>query len=95
MRAHPGDRIILAGELVDQPTRAGEVLEARGADGRPTPPTPVTAVPQRLCPRQRGDSPHLVHDRGEDRIDRRPVVVGGLSDEHVVNVRHAARQATD
>ena len=27
MRAQPGDRIILAGELVDQPTRAGEVLE--------------------------------------------------------------------
>ena len=35
MRAMPGDRIILAGELVDQPTRAGEVLEARGADGGP------------------------------------------------------------
>ena len=35
MRAKPGDRIILAGELVDQPTRAGEVLEARGADGGP------------------------------------------------------------
>ena len=35
MRATPGDRIILAGELVDQPTRAGEVLEARGADGGP------------------------------------------------------------
>ncbi len=35
MRATAGDRIILAGELVDQPTRAGEVLEARGADGGP------------------------------------------------------------
>ncbi len=35
MRAKAGDRIILAGELVDQPTRAGEVLEARGADGGP------------------------------------------------------------
>ena len=35
MRATPGDRIILAGELVDQPTRSGEVLEARGADGGP------------------------------------------------------------
>jgi hypothetical protein len=35
MRATPGDQIILAGELVDQPTRAGEVLEARGADGGP------------------------------------------------------------
>ena len=35
MRATAGDRIILAGELVDQPTRAGEVLEARGPDGGP------------------------------------------------------------
>lgn len=35
MRATPGDRIILAGEQVDQPTRTGEVLEARGADGGP------------------------------------------------------------
>jgi hypothetical protein len=35
MRARAGDRIILAGELVDQPTRAGEVVEARGADGGP------------------------------------------------------------
>lgn len=35
MRAKAGDRIILAGELVDQPTRAGEVIEARGADGGP------------------------------------------------------------
>ena len=35
MRARAGDRIILAGEQVDQPTRAGEVLEARGPDGGP------------------------------------------------------------
>jgi hypothetical protein len=35
MRANPGDRIILAGEQLDQPTRAGEVLEARGPDGGP------------------------------------------------------------
>jgi hypothetical protein len=35
MRATAGDRIILAGELVDQPTRAGEVLEARGSEGGP------------------------------------------------------------
>ena len=35
MRATAGDRIILAGELVDQPTRTGEVLEARGPDGAP------------------------------------------------------------
>jgi Domain of unknown function (DUF1876)/Domain of unknown function (DUF1918) len=35
MRARAGDRIILAGELVDQPTRAGEVVEARGVDGGP------------------------------------------------------------
>ncbi len=35
MRARAGDRIILAGEQVDQPTRAGEVLESRGADGGP------------------------------------------------------------
>lgn len=35
MRAKPGDRIILTGELVNQPTRSGEVLEARGADGGP------------------------------------------------------------
>ncbi|WP_193315190.1 dsRBD fold-containing protein [Nostocoides sp. F2B08] len=35
MRAKPGDHIILAGELVNQPVRAGEVLEARGADGGP------------------------------------------------------------
>jgi hypothetical protein len=35
MRAKPGDHIILAGELVNQPVRAGEVLEARGSDGGP------------------------------------------------------------
>ena len=34
MRARTGDRIILAGEVVDQPTRSGEVLEA-GPDGGP------------------------------------------------------------
>ncbi len=34
MRARAGDHIILAGELVDQPTRAGEVLEC-GPDGAP------------------------------------------------------------
>jgi uncharacterized protein DUF1876/uncharacterized protein DUF1918 len=34
MRAKTGDRIILAGEVVDQPTRSGVVLEA-GADGGP------------------------------------------------------------
>lgn len=33
MKAKPGDRIILAGEHLNQPTRSGEVLEARGADG--------------------------------------------------------------
>ena len=35
MRAHVGDRIILAAEHIDQPTRDGEVLEVRGADGGP------------------------------------------------------------
>ena len=35
MSAKPGDHIILAGELVSQPVRAGEVLEARGVDGGP------------------------------------------------------------
>jgi hypothetical protein len=35
MRAKPGDRIILAGEHLSEPTRSGEVLEARGADGGP------------------------------------------------------------
>jgi hypothetical protein len=34
MRAKAGDHIILAGEQVDQPTRAGEVLEC-GPDGGP------------------------------------------------------------
>lgn len=35
MKAKSGDRIILAGERVDQPTRDGEVLEVRGEDGAP------------------------------------------------------------
>ena len=35
MRAHVGDRIILAAEHVDEPTRDGEVLEVRGPDGGP------------------------------------------------------------
>ena len=35
MRAHVGDRIILAAEHIDQPTRDGEVLEVRGTDGGP------------------------------------------------------------
>lgn len=35
MRAQVGDRIILAAEHIDQPTRDGEVLEVRGADGGP------------------------------------------------------------
>jgi hypothetical protein len=35
MKAQKGDRIILAGEQVDRPTRDGEVLEVRGADGGP------------------------------------------------------------
>ena len=34
MKASTGDRIILAGALVDQPTRSGEVLET-GAEGGP------------------------------------------------------------
>jgi len=34
MRARTGDQIILAGALVDQPTRAGQVLET-GPDGAP------------------------------------------------------------
>lgn len=34
MRARTGDRIILAGALVDQPTRSGQVLET-GPDGAP------------------------------------------------------------
>lgn len=35
MKAKAGDRIILAGEHVDRPTRDGEVLEVRGVDGSP------------------------------------------------------------
>ncbi|MCA1780815.1 MAG: DUF1918 domain-containing protein [Dermatophilaceae bacterium] len=35
MRAKPGDHIILAGEIVSQPSRSGEVLEVRGSDGDP------------------------------------------------------------
>ncbi|MDQ4097845.1 MAG: DUF1918 domain-containing protein, partial [Actinomycetota bacterium] len=35
MRAKVGDRIILAGEQVDRPTRDGEVLEVRGQNGAP------------------------------------------------------------
>jgi len=35
MKAHKGDRIILAAKRTDQATRDGEVLEVRGADGGP------------------------------------------------------------
>lgn len=35
MRARVGDRIILAAERIDEPTRDGEVLEARGPEGTP------------------------------------------------------------
>lgn len=35
MRARVGDRIILAAEHIDEPTRDGEILEIRGADGLP------------------------------------------------------------
>ncbi|HEY7719552.1 MAG TPA: DUF1918 domain-containing protein [Pedococcus sp.] len=35
MKAQVGDRIVLAGEQVDRPTRDGEVLEVRGANGEP------------------------------------------------------------
>ncbi|MGB8020679.1 MAG: DUF1918 domain-containing protein [Candidatus Nanopelagicales bacterium] len=35
MHAKVGDRIVLAGEQVDRPTRIGEVLEVRGAQGAP------------------------------------------------------------
>lgn len=35
MRAQVGDRIILAAEHIDEPTRDGEVLEVRGPDGGP------------------------------------------------------------
>lgn len=35
MQAKVGDRIILAGEQVDRPTRVGEVVEVRGSSGQP------------------------------------------------------------
>jgi hypothetical protein len=35
MKAHQGDRIILAASHLDQPTRDGEVLEVRGENGAP------------------------------------------------------------
>lgn len=35
MKAQIGDRIVLAGEQVDRPTRDGEILEVRGKDGAP------------------------------------------------------------
>jgi hypothetical protein len=35
MRAQVGDRIILAADHVDQPTRDGKILEVRGPDGGP------------------------------------------------------------
>jgi hypothetical protein len=35
MKASVGDRIVMAGEQVDRPTRDGVVLEVRGADGAP------------------------------------------------------------
>ena len=35
MKAHQGDRIILAASHVDEATRDGEVLEVRGEDGEP------------------------------------------------------------
>jgi hypothetical protein len=35
MKAHQGDRIILAAKHTDEPTRDGEVLEVRGANGEP------------------------------------------------------------
>jgi hypothetical protein len=35
MKAAVGDRIVMAGEQVDRPTRDGEVLEVRGKDGSP------------------------------------------------------------
>lgn len=35
MHAKVGDRIVLAGEQVDRPTRIGQVLEVRGAQGAP------------------------------------------------------------
>jgi len=35
MKAHQGDQIIIAASHVDEPTRAGVVLEVRGQDGGP------------------------------------------------------------
>jgi Rv2632c-like/Domain of unknown function (DUF1918) len=35
MKAQIGDRIVLAGEQVDRPTRDGEILEVRGKSGAP------------------------------------------------------------
>jgi hypothetical protein len=35
MKAHPGDRIILAASHIDQATRHGEVIEVGGKDGDP------------------------------------------------------------
>ena len=35
MKAHQGDRIILAASHIEEPTRDGEVLEVRGEDGEP------------------------------------------------------------
>jgi hypothetical protein len=35
MKASVGDRIVMAGEQVDRPTRDGRVLEVRGPDGAP------------------------------------------------------------
>jgi hypothetical protein len=35
MKARVGDRIILAADHVDQPTRDGKIIEVRGADGGP------------------------------------------------------------
>jgi hypothetical protein len=35
MKASVGDRIVMAGEQVDRPTRDGVVLEVRGPDGAP------------------------------------------------------------
>lgn len=35
MKARPGDRIVLAGTRVDEPTRDGHIIEVRGADGSP------------------------------------------------------------
>jgi Domain of unknown function (DUF1918)/Domain of unknown function (DUF1876) len=35
MKASVGDRIVMAGEQVDRPTRDGEVIEVRGPNGAP------------------------------------------------------------